>query len=147
MDLVGIGVLIIGLAFVVLTIFLARVLNNLAAVIKGVDQTVEQLPSHLNMITKQTGDLIYKSNDTLADVNEKLKALSPLFYIVGDIGETSRKLSSSLVDATSTVKKNTSEGKDIVHKRDLGGIYGALALGYYWNQKRKAKKSLKEEQI
>ncbi|MCF6408161.1 DUF948 domain-containing protein [Pseudalkalibacillus salsuginis] len=145
MDLVGIGVLIIGLAFVVLTIFLARVLHNLTDVIKGVNHTVQQLPGQLDKVTKQTGELIDTSKDTLVDVNEKLRALSPLFYIVGDIGETTRKLSSSLVDVTNTVKKNTSEGTEITRKRDLSGLYGAISLGYYWKQKHNTKKTLQQE--
>ncbi|WP_408006463.1 DUF948 domain-containing protein [Pseudalkalibacillus sp. A8] len=106
---------------------------------------MEQLPGQLDRVTKQTGELIDTSKDTLADVNEKLRALSPLFYIVGDIGDTTRKLSSSLVDATNAVKKNTSEGKEITRKRDLSGLYGALAICYYWKQKRNAKKTLQQE--
>ena len=99
MDLVGIGVLLIGIAFLVLAIYFARVLNNLASVISGVDKTVEQLPIQLDKILNESGILLHNSDDTLADVNEKLETLTPYFRIVGDIGESTRTLSSSLVDA------------------------------------------------
>ncbi|MBM7554163.1 DUF948 domain-containing protein [Thalassobacillus pellis] len=147
MDLVGIGVLIIGIAFIILAIFLAKVLVNLSKVLSGVNKTVQKLPDQLDDVMKETGQLLNKSNDTLADVNEKIRTLSPLFYIVGDIGESSRKLSSSLVDVTMSWKKTTSEGKETAHRQDLGGLYGAVALGYYFTQKRKALKDMTQERL
>ncbi|SFE71939.1 DUF948 domain-containing protein [Alteribacillus iranensis] len=144
MDLVGISVLIIAIAFVVLVIFLIRALNNLSNVLNGVNETVEKLPDQLDEVMKETGTVIHNSNDTLADVNEKLRALNPLFYILGDAGEASRKLSSSLVDVTKSMKQNTEEGKEKVDKRDLGGIYGVASLAYFLFQKRKALKELKQ---
>ncbi|MYL34566.1 DUF948 domain-containing protein [Pontibacillus yanchengensis] len=145
MDFVGIGVLLIGIAFVILAIFLSRTLNRLSSVLKGVDQTVEKLPNQLDEVMKETGQLIHNSNDTLADVNKKIAALSPLFYIVGDIGESSRKLSSSLADATNSMKKDTKEGRETADRSDLNGLYGALALGYYFTQKRKTLKEMAQE--
>ncbi|MCP3032203.1 DUF948 domain-containing protein [Halobacillus sp. A1] len=140
MDYLGIGVLIIGIVFAIVSIFLIKTLNNLANVLKGVDRTVEKLPDQLDGVMSQTTDVLHTSNDTLADVNEKIKALSPLFYMVGDIGESSRKLTSSLVDVTKSMKQNTSTGETKVKERDVSGLYGAVALGYYLTQKRKALK-------
>lgn len=144
MNLVGFSVLIIAIAFAVLVIFLIRTLTHLNSVLHGVNETVEKLPDQLDEMMKETGAVIHQSNDTLADVNEKLRALSPLFYIIGDAGEASRKLSSSLVDLTMSMKKSTEEGKESVQKRDLGGIYGALSLAYFLYQKRKTLKDLKQ---
>ncbi|SIS40143.1 DUF948 domain-containing protein [Salimicrobium flavidum] len=140
MDYLGIGVLIIAIAFAIIAIFLVRTLNNLADVLKGVDRTVDELPSQLDNVMNETTDILKNSNVALADVNEKLRALSPLFYIVGDVGESSRQLSSSLVDVTHALKKNTTEGEDKVGEQGWNGLYGALALSYYLVQKRKALK-------
>ncbi|WP_082231985.1 DUF948 domain-containing protein [Halobacillus massiliensis] len=140
MDYLGIGVLIIGIAFAIVSIFLMKALNNLANVLKGVDRTVEKLPDQLDGVMAQTTEVLNNSNDTLADVNVKIRALSPLFYIVGDIGESSRQLTSSLVDVTKSMKKSTSTGEAKVKERDVKGLYGAVALGYYLTQRRKAVK-------
>ncbi|WP_101841875.1 DUF948 domain-containing protein [Halobacillus sp. Marseille-P3879] len=140
MDFLGIGVFIIGIVFAIVSIFLMKTLNNLANVLNGVDKTVEKLPEQLDQVMTQTSDVLHTSNDTLADVNEKIKALSPLFYIVGDIGESSRKLTSSLVDVTASMKKNTENGETKVKEKDVSGLYGAVALGYYLTQRRKALK-------
>ncbi|RKQ32278.1 DUF948 domain-containing protein [Oceanobacillus halophilus] len=136
MTLVGIGVIIIGVALLILAIFIGHALNNLANVLKGVDKTVEQLPKQMDDIMKQTGDMISESNNTLADVNDKLRQLSPLFYVVGDVGNVTRKFSSSLVDVTDTVKKKTEGAADVAEKNKIGGVYGTFALAYYWFKKR-----------
>ncbi|TQS76167.1 DUF948 domain-containing protein [Ornithinibacillus gellani] len=138
--LTQIGILLIGIACLLGAIFIAYALNNLAGVLGGIEKTVEKLPEQLDDIFKQTGNLIEESNHTLQDVNDKLKQLSPLFYIVGDVGNATRKFTSSLVDVTDSVKKKTEEGKDIADKNDLGGVYGAVALGYYWLKQRGKKK-------
>lgn len=145
MDYLGIGVFIIGIAFAIVSIFLIKALNNLANVLGGVRKTVDQLPDQLDSVMKETSNVLNNSNDTLADVNEKIRALSPLFYIVGDIGESSRKLTSSLVDMTHSVKQSTFEGEQKINEEGWRGVYGALALTYYLSQKRKALKSARLE--
>lgn len=144
MDYLGIGVLIIGIAFAIVSIFLIKALNNLAGVLNGVRKTVDQLPDQLDSVMKETTGVLHHSNDTLAEVNEKIRALSPLFYIVGDIGESSRKLTSSLVDMTHSLKQTTHEGEQKINEEGWR-VYGALALTYYFSQKRKALKAAQVE--
>lgn len=136
MTLVGVGVLLIGVAFLVLAVFLAHVLNNLAGVLDGVDKTIQQLPGQLDEMLTETSNIIRESNQTLADVNLKMEQMSPLFYIVGDVGNATRKLTSSLVDITDSMKEKTEAGKGIADTNKLGGIYGSFALGYYWLKRR-----------
>lgn len=145
MDLVGIGMLIISIAFALISIFLVKALNNLAKVLNGVNKTVDQLPEQLDSVFKETTSVIHNSNDTLEDVNEKIRALSPLFYLVGDIGETSRKFSSSLVDMTASMRQKTREGEKKVGQEGFRGIYGAVAFVYYLKQRRKELQSVQLE--
>lgn len=145
MTLVGVGVLLIGVAFVILAFFIGNVLNNLAGVLGGIDKTMQELPTQLDDIFKETGNLIEESNNSIADVNDKLEQLSPLFYIVGDVGNVTRKFTSSLVDVTESVKSKTDGAKDITEKRNIGGVYGSFALGYYWLKKRKQQKQANRE--
>ena len=136
LDLVGIGVLLIGIALLVIGIYLAKVLNNLANVISGVDKTVEQIPNQLEKIVNESGDLLHNSNQTLADVNEKLGTLTPYFQIVGDIGETTRTFSSSLVDVTKSAKQKMDKTDSSTKNKRLGGVYGTAALSYYLYHRR-----------
>ncbi|MHA6260834.1 DUF948 domain-containing protein [Sporosarcina sp. CAU 1771] len=143
MDLVGIGILLIGIAILIIAIFLARILKNLASILSGVDKTVELLPKQLDTLMNETGELLHNTNNTLADVNEKLGTLTPIFHIVGDVGESTRKFSSALVDVTKTGSKKLDAADTTNQNKKLGGIYGSTALGYYLFGKRKGLKKSK----
>lgn len=143
MDFTGIGVLLIGIALLILAISLAQILNNIASILKGVDETVEQLPKQLDDMFDETGKLLHNSNNTLVDVNEKLGTLTPLFHIVGDVGESTHRLSSSLVDLSKSASTKLENGEPVEQKKKIGGMYGSTALGYYLFKKRKEQKGSK----
>jgi len=145
MTLVGVGVLIIGIAFLILAVFLGHTLNNLAGVLGSVNKTVEKLPDQMDGILKETGNMIEETNHTLADVNDKMRQLTPLFNVIGDVGNITRKFSSSVKDATGSIKTKTEKGKDVAAKNKLGGLYGTFALGYYLMKKRKESEKDKGE--
>lgn len=140
MDLTGIGILLIGIALLILAIALAQLLNNITSVLKGIDKTVEQLPEQLDSMLDETGKLLHNSNNTLVDVNEKLSTLTPIFHIVGDVGESTRRLSSSLVNVSKAASNKSAYGEPSEQKKKIGGIYGSTALGYYLFKKRKEQK-------
>jgi uncharacterized protein YoxC len=131
LSLTGIGVLLIGIAFLILSIYTARVLKQTASILDGVGRTVEQLPNQLDAVLDETGQMIQNSNDTLADVNEKLGTLTPLFHIVGDVGESTRKLSSSVNDFATSVTKKTETVDEETRNKRIGGLYGTAALTFY----------------
>lgn len=131
MSLTGIGVLLIGIAFLILSIYLAKVLRNTASILEGVGRTVEELPDQLDGVLNETGEMIKNSNETLADVNEKLGTLTPLFHVVGDVGESTRKLSSSVNDFAGSIKKKTDSVDEETRNKRLGGLYGSAALAFY----------------
>ncbi|WOV88939.1 DUF948 domain-containing protein [Sporosarcina oncorhynchi] len=143
MDLTGIGVLLIGVAFLVLAVFLARVLNQTAKVVDGVGKTIERLPDQLDGVIKESEQLIQNSNNTLADVNVKLGTLTPVFNIVGDVGEVTGKLTSSVHDFTLTAKKKIDTTDEDTRNKRLGGLYGASALAYYTIRSGKERKKVK----
>lgn len=140
MDFTGIGVLLIGIGFLILSIFLAIVLSNIASVLSGVNKTVGQLPEQLDTMFDETGKLLHNSNNTLADVNEKLGTLTPLFHVVGDVGESTRRLSSALVDVSKSTKQKSENDDAAVQSKTVGSLFGSTALGYYLFGKRKESK-------
>lgn len=139
MDWLGIGVLVIGIAFAVLVLFLIKPLNKLGDLLFSVQRTTDELPHNIDLLTDRAKEVIQTSTETLSNVNNQIKELSPLFYIVGDVGRSTQKLSSSLVNTTTTMKTSTENGKNFNSSHNLEGLYGALTLGYYLVQKRKAK--------
>lgn len=143
MDFTGIGVLLIGIGFLILSIFLAIILSNIASILSGVNKTVGQLPKQLDQMFDETGKLLQNSNNTLSDVNEKLGTLTPLFHVVGDVGESTRRLSSALVDASKSVKSKTEDDHTEEQNKKVGGLFGSTALGYYLLRKGKEQKESK----
>ncbi|MDA3129229.1 DUF948 domain-containing protein [Aliibacillus thermotolerans] len=144
MDLIGISILIIAIAFAVLTVFIINVLNRLSNILENTNKTIEKLPEQLDGMLKETEVVIHNSNETILDLNEKLHALNPIFYMIADAGEASRKLSSSLVDVTNTIKKSSEKGKEVTKEKDLSGIYGLLSFVYFMYQKRQTLKDIKK---
>ncbi|ASN03643.1 DUF948 domain-containing protein [Virgibacillus necropolis] len=140
MDWLGIGVLVIGVAFAVLVLVLIKPLNNLSNLFFSVQKTTDELPHNINLITDQTKNTLQASTETLTKVNNQVKELSPLFSIIGDAGRGTQKLSSSLVDATTSMKTGTEDGKKFTERHNLEGLYGALTLSYYLFQRKKALK-------
>ncbi len=140
MSLTGIGVLLIGVAFLILAIYIARVLNGVAGTLGGVNKTLDQLPEQLDGILGETGQLIRHSNDTLSDVNEKLGNLTPVFEVVGDVGNTTRNLTASLHNVTDAGKRKVDGLDEETRNKTIGGLFGTAALGYFAVRKGKAMK-------
>ncbi|QQK77016.1 DUF948 domain-containing protein [Salicibibacter cibarius] len=139
MDLLGIAALIFAIAFAVLVVFLAKALGNLANVLSKTEVTIGKLPDQLDEITRETGTVLHNTNETILDVNEKVANLNPFFAMIGDAGEASRRLSSSLVDITESMKNRSQEATDTSHQKGLSGFYGLAAFIYFLNQKRNQK--------
>ncbi|RYG72817.1 DUF948 domain-containing protein [Lentibacillus lipolyticus] len=105
MSLTGIGVILIGVALLIIAVYAAWTLNNLANVLRGMEKTVEHLPDQLDDLFRETGTALNQTNQTISEVNDKLRTLSPLFYLVRDVGEASRKLTSPLARFSASMNK------------------------------------------
>ncbi|WP_100012733.1 DUF948 domain-containing protein [Lentibacillus sediminis] len=136
MDWLGIGVIVIGVAFLGLVVLLVKPLNNLAGVLSNLQKTTDDLPQQVTDITTQTKDVMNTSKDTLNSLNNQVKELSPLFYIVGDAGRAANHVSASMADAVTKMETRTQNASDLTHRKNLEGVYGALTLGYFLYQKR-----------
>ena len=74
-------------AFVVLVIFLVKVLINLSATIKKLTETLDYVQLHIVDMGHEPKELINNANQISADINYKLKCLDPLFRVVANVGE------------------------------------------------------------
>lgn|SRR5699024_9806721 len=135
----GIGVILIGIALLVIAIVLIKPLMNLASVLKNVEKTTETLPEDVQEITAQTKTVIGSSVNTLHEVNNQVKELSPIFYIIGDTGRAANQVSSTVLTAVGHMKEKTAESNDFARENNLEGLYGALTLGYILFQRGKSK--------
>lgn len=137
MDWLGFGILIIGIAFAALVIILIKPLGKLTNILEGLQKTTDRLPSVLDDGANQAHEAFGKVNDTLADVNEQVKAINPVFHIVRDAGEASLQLTSVALEKTMAMKKNTSEAKAFTDRKKYQGLYGILSFIFYLSQRKK----------
>ncbi|MEC5425979.1 DUF948 domain-containing protein [Virgibacillus sp. C22-A2] len=138
MDWLGIGVLVIGLAFLVLVLLLIKPLNRLAGLFGSLQKTTDHLPQQVEEITTQAKAVLGSGNDALNQINNQVKELSPLFYIAGDIGRATNQMFASLAEAVIKMERTTAEANDLTHRKNLEGLYGVLTLGYYVFQRSKS---------
>lgn len=130
MDWLGIGVLLIGVALLILAIVLIKPLTKLTEVLKSVQKTTDMLPRTVTNVTEQTTTVMRTSNATIANVNDKISEIGPVFYLVGDIGEASRVIASNTLDKTLAFKTQATEANAIAKRKKYEGIYGLLTLVY-----------------
>lgn len=136
MDWLGIGVLIIGIAFAVLVIFLLKPISKLSGVLKSLQLTTDRLPEVLDVVTTQASTVLQASNATLGSVNEQVREISPLFHAVGDAGKAAEKITAAALNKTTTLKQQTDGAKEFVKYEKYEGFYGLLSFLFFLSQKR-----------
>lgn len=88
MNLVGISMLIIALAFVALVVYLSIVLKKVAATIDETQETIKVLTSDIAVTLFQTNEILAKTNVLVEDVNGKIATIDPLFVAIADLSES-----------------------------------------------------------
>lgn len=115
--------LIAALAFAVLVVFICLNLFKLSKVMTDVRETVRRLNSTIDIVTKDVDNLsieveglLNKANTLVDDVNGKLSKTDPLFAAIGDVGttvsdlnESTKQMTSNLLDGVSKKKKSPIE--------------------------------------
>ncbi|MFC5603455.1 DUF948 domain-containing protein [Sporosarcina koreensis] len=142
MDWLGIGVLIIGIAFAVLTVLLIRPLRKLTDALDGMKQATDRLPEMVDDLSTQTTELMQSSNETIANVNEQVREVSPFFHIIGDTGEATRKLTLSALGKANALKTNTDDASDFTKREKYEGIYGILSFIFFLSERKNNSKSV-----
>ncbi|KGR73235.1 DUF948 domain-containing protein [Streptococcus phocae subsp. phocae] len=112
MDLVGISLLIMALAFAALVVFLIMVLKKVSETVDETKKTITLLTTDVNVTLYHTNEILAKANVLVEDVNGKVATLDPLFVAVADLSESvsdlnlqARHLGHKATNATSSVSK------------------------------------------
>lgn len=137
MGLLEIGVLIIGVAFAVLVLFLIKPIKKMTAVLEDLKKTTEKLPESFVKITEQTTAVLQEGNKTIEQVNDQVKELRPIFEIVGNVGEASQELTNSTLKKTIALKQRTSDAVEFSHRKQYEGLFGLLSMIYYLSENKK----------
>ncbi|GLO64383.1 MULTISPECIES: DUF948 domain-containing protein [Oceanobacillus] len=128
---IGIGLIIIGIAFLGIAGALFKPLMKLADLFQSVQKTTDQLPETVETITSQATDVLGTGIDTLQQVNQQIKELSPIFHLIGDAGRATNRLTSSVLKTADGLQEKTEEANAMIGSKNLQGIYGLATIGYF----------------
>src|SRR5699024_6875510 len=112
----GIGVILIGIALLVIAIVLIKPLMNLASVLKNVEKITKTLTEDVQVITAPTKTVNDRNVNTLNEVNNQVKELSSIFYIIGDTGRAASQVRSNLLTAVGHMKEKIAESNDFARE-------------------------------
>ncbi|QTD41925.1 DUF948 domain-containing protein [Sporosarcina sp. Te-1] len=137
MDWLGIGVLIIGVAFAVLVILLIKPINKLSETLDDVQKTTNQLPGLMNDVSLKTAELLDNGNATLKQVNKSAKEIDPYFEIIGDLGEASHELTTSALHKATEWKTKTTDAQQFVQQEKYAGVLGILSFFRFLKERKR----------
>lgn len=130
---IGIGLIIIGIALLGLVGIMIKPMMKAASVLSDVKKTTSTLPEKVGGMTEQVNEALHTGVDMLQLINTQLKELTPIFYLVGDVGRATKQLSSNMVDAVEDFERK----ETFATRKNLEALYGALTLGILLFQKAK----------
>ena len=76
---------LLGLALVVLVIYLIILFSKIGKVVDETQVTIKTLTSDVNVTLHQTNELLAKVNVLTEDLNQKVATIDPLFTAVADL--------------------------------------------------------------
>lgn len=139
----GIGVLLIGIALIIVAIVLIKPLGKLTEVLENVKKTTDTLPSTVAELTGQTQQILHTSNETISNVNKQVAEVTPVFQIVGDVGEASREVTTAALDRSVRLKERVGNASEFVQEKEYKGLYGLVTVVFYLMQQKKELKRFK----
>ncbi|MGA9232774.1 MAG: DUF948 domain-containing protein [Exiguobacterium oxidotolerans] len=99
----GIAGLVAAIAFVVLVIFLARVLGAASKTLNNVADTTAGLERQLDGIMMETTALLHKTNRLVDTIEEKTELLAPVANSIEELGTSLNKVTDSVRTVSDTV--------------------------------------------
>ncbi|KRK97252.1 methyl-accepting chemotaxis-like protein [Secundilactobacillus odoratitofui DSM 19909 = JCM 15043] len=96
--------LIAAIAFLVLVVFIGVFLMKMVRTLGEVNQSVKTMTNDMDVIAKQTEDILASANTLLDDVNHKVATIDPVFQAAADLGTSVSDLNAATRDLTGKVK-------------------------------------------
>ena len=137
MSLSGLGVLIIGIAFIILAVILGRIMLKAASTLKSADVIALRMPKQVYRVLDETADTMRYGNDALQDLNTKMREMTPLFYLVGDLGNSTESASLWVQQQALKLNRESDELSAETENKIGNNAFGSIAIVMYLLKKRK----------
>ncbi|WP_332697590.1 DUF948 domain-containing protein [Halalkalibacter lacteus] len=140
-SLLYISALVAAVAFAVLVIYLVRTLKSANRTLEHVANTMAGLEKQVNGITKETEELLHRTNRLADDIQEKSESLNTVFSSVKELGDSIGQVNKSLRHMSNTVSTQVVKQSDQIAKAVQ---WGNVAIDLYSKFKQKKEKSSNE---
>jgi uncharacterized protein YoxC len=101
-----------AIAFLVLVIFLTKVLTSLQTTLDSVARTLTGLESQMQGITLETTQLLHKTNTLAEDLQQKSENLNTVVDAVKDVGTSISSFNSSIQKVSHKVQAEIDNNQD-----------------------------------
>lgn len=128
MDWLGIGVLLIGIALLIISFVLIKPLSKLSDLLGSVQKTTDRLPTTVTTITEQTKSILTTTNDTLSNVNQQVVKVNPFMDIVEEVGEASHHIAAKTLDRSQSLKEKAAFNREVAQKQKYEGLYSLVSF-------------------
>lgn len=111
-NILYLSVALIAIAFVVLVIYISKVLKSLQVTLENVSKTLTGLEKQLEGVTTETTALLKKTNTLAEDVQRKTESLNVVVEAVKDVGVTVSRFNHIFQNITDTIDKQVDQNKE-----------------------------------
>ncbi|GAA0379905.1 DUF948 domain-containing protein [Bacillus horti] len=150
MDLIGISVAIIAIAFAALVIFLIKTLTSVRNTLDQVNQTMLEMKGQVDNLSTEATELIRSTNEITADIKNKTQKLDGIFHSIEDLGVASQQMTASIKQVSTTISSRVKQMTEVPPqgKTDkLSEMFKYVTAGVKLWQSWQERKAQKEEQV
>jgi uncharacterized protein YoxC len=108
------SVALIAAAFLVLVIYVSKMLKSLQITLNNVSKTLTGLETQLEGVTSETTVLLRKTNALADDFQQKAESLNTVVEAVKEVGTTVSKFNGSLQNITNSFDRQVEQSKEKV---------------------------------
>jgi uncharacterized protein YoxC len=128
-----IAALIVAVSFAVLVVYLVATLKASQRTLDNVAGTIGDLEKQMNSITKETTELLIKTNELADDVSQKSARLDGIFDGAKGIGQTVKEFNDSLNRVSSGIMRGAAANQEKASQ----AVKWATAIMDIWKKKNK----------
>jgi uncharacterized protein YoxC len=137
-NLLYVSAIIIAIGFLILVIYVSKTLSAVQHTLIQLSGTVSDLEKQMRGVTKETTELLSKTNQLADDIQKKSESLNTVVIAVKDMGETVQRVNNTFKNISNSVTEKAEINSEKVSQIIQWGNT-AIDLWDKWKQKKQSK--------
>ena len=135
---------LVAIAFLILVIYLARMLTSLQKTLNSVAHTLDDLEGQLKGITTETTELLHKTNELADDLKQKSENLNTAVIAVKEVGTSIQSFNTSIQKVSNKVVTEIENNQEKISQIVQWGNI-ALEMRDKWKSRKKLEEEVEED--